>query len=105
MKVAMLSSAAAQCGVAAYSQDLSGALRCFAEVTYKGFPDVHDDAAWFKLSKEISSTSDIVHIQYHPHFCGYWRTPSLIWRFRDFLESFSIPVVVTIHDLLDERPF
>ncbi len=101
----MVSSAAERCGIAAYSQDLAAALRLSAEVDYAGYPPVHDDAAWFKLSKELSRSADVVHIQYHPHFCGYWRTPSQVWRFRDFLNSFSKPVVVTVHDLLDERPF
>ena len=105
MRVVMLSSKEPQCGIASYTRDFNQPLSGLVDLDYQSFPKIEDGQGWEQLSQYLNQRADMVHIQYHPQFCGYWRTPSLTHTFNRFLNSLKIPSVITVHDLLDQDFF
>lgn len=101
----MLSSKEPKCGIASYTQDFNKPLSKLVELDYQAFPRMNDFSEWEKLAVRLNREADLVHIQYHPQFCGYWRIPALAQTFYDFLKSLKIPSVITVHDLLDQDFF
>lgn len=98
----MLSSKEAKCGIASYTLDLNKPLSKLVDLRYEAFPGGGRLNEWKPLALKLRAEADLVHVQYHPQFCGYWRTPALAGVFCDFLKTLDVPIVLTAHDLLDE---
>lgn len=104
MQVSHLSSDRAHCGISSYTNDLIAALKPLGDHKRFGFSELEDKKAWKSVAKKMNDWGDVIHIQYHPHLFGYWRTPTQVYHFQKFLKYFTKPIVITLHDLLNEPP-
>ena len=106
MRVVMVSSLGEQCGVAAYTRALIGELASWTQVDLGGYPPLESARKRTVAARRVA-TGDVAHVQYHPDYCGSWRSPLRLLRFRAFLKRIRVPCVVTAHDVflpLTRRP-
>ena len=89
----MVDSLGEKCGVAEYTSALVSHLESEVEVVRMAYPKENNLKNWLRLSEEINAAGDIVHIQYHTDYCGYWKNPLLIHHFNSFLRNIKIPKV------------
>ncbi len=102
----MLSSLGEHCGVAAYTQALVGELAPWAQVELAGYPPLGSGRKRAAAARRVAA-HDVAHVQYHPDYCGCWRSPLRLLRFWAFLRRIRVPRVVTAHDVflpLARRP-
>jgi glycosyltransferase involved in cell wall biosynthesis len=106
VRVVMLSSLGEQCGVAAYTRALFGELTPWARVELAPYPSLEGRRRRALAARRVAA-HDLAHVQYHPDYCGCWRSPLRLLRFRAFLRQTRVPRVVTAHDVflpLAKRP-
>lgn len=98
MRVVIVSSLEQRCGVAEYTRDFAHHLESLAQVWVVSYPLLTDPEDMAAKARRINQ-GDVVHVQYHPDYCGFWRTPLRLRRFLSFLKRIRIPLLITVHDL------
>lgn len=94
----MLSSLGERCGVAAYTRALAGELASWTHVELAAYPPLGSGRKRAVAARQVAA-HDLAHVQYHPDYCGCWRSPLRLLRFRAFLRRTRVPRVVTAHDV------
>lgn len=110
MKVAMVTSWRVPCGIARYAEELVAALRrlpgCRVDVLPAGVQVwkeqgrtlgwSHERLYWLEIA-EGTRNSDLVHIQFAPHFFGGLKPLRNLLPF--FLSCLNKPAVITVHEV------
>ncbi len=99
MKIAHIAPTRERCGVATFARDFEKELRKFCEIDVIETPNITQSASLQSLAKRLKAY-DLVHIQHHPDFYGYWRLPERIQNWVSWIEAIPVPTVVTVHDLM-----
>lgn len=98
MQVALVCTPGARCGITEYTKALAEALSGMVRPSIVILPSLaRRDLV---RSAAVINQADIAHIQFHHDFFGDWRAPSRLHAFQFLLQRLTVPIVITVHDLI-----